>query len=114
MSLLEEAYENFILMNKVSMPDGYGGIITEWVDGPTIQGALVMESSNTAMIAQAMGVTSVYKLTVRKDIALDFHDVIKRGKDGKVFRITNDSDDIKTPASAGLNMRQYSAEAWSL
>ncbi|MBO7379940.1 MAG: hypothetical protein J6U31_09375, partial [Bacteroidales bacterium] len=61
-----------------------------------------------------MGVTAVYTLTVRKSLELDFHDVLKREKDGKIFRITNDSDDIKTPASAGLDMRQYKAEAWTL
>ncbi|MBP5311909.1 MAG: head-tail adaptor protein [Clostridia bacterium] len=114
MSLLEQAYENFILMNKIRRPDGYGGTDTVWEDGPTIKGALVMEDSTTALIAQAMGVTAVYTLTVRKSLELDFHDVLKREKDGKIFRITNDSDDIKTPASAGLDMRQYKAEAWTL
>ena len=51
MSLLEQAYENFILMNKIRRPDGYGGTDTVWEDGPTIKGALVMEDSTTALIA---------------------------------------------------------------
>ena len=113
MSLLENAYEKFILMDKRTSDDGYGGIITEWVEGASVWGALVLDSSNSAKIAQALGVTDVYTLTVRKDTLLDFHDVLKRS-DGKYFRITNDADDKKTPTSAGLNMRQYSAEAWTL
>lgn len=113
MSLLDEAFETFTLMNKVTSDDGYGGTVTTWTDGATIYGALVLDSSNSARIAQAMGVTSVYTLTVRKDTTLDYHDVFRRAN-GNYFRITNDSDDKRTPASAGLNMRQYSAEAWSL
>jgi hypothetical protein len=45
---------------------------------------------------------------------LDFHDVIMRIADGKIFRITSDGDDNKTPKSATLDMRQVSAEEWSL
>lgn len=114
MSLLDSAFESFILMNKVTTDDGYGGVVTVWTEGPTIMGAMVLDSSNTTVIAQAMGATSVYTLTVRKSLTLDFHDVLKRERDGKYFRITNDSDEKNTPPSAGLNMRQYSAEAWAL
>lgn len=113
MSLLDESYEKFILMDRRTTDDGYGGVVTEWVEGATIWGALVLDNSNSARIAQSLGVTDVYTLTVRKDTVLDYHDIIKRS-DGKYFRITNDSDDKRTPASAGLNMRQYSAESWRL
>ena len=114
MSLLEQAYEPFVLLNKVSSADGYGGMITEWVDGPTISGAITLDSASDVRVAQALGATSVYTLTVRKDVLLDYHDVLRRESDGKLFRLTTDSDDKKTPKTAGLNMRQYSAEAWTL
>jgi hypothetical protein len=61
-----------------------------------------------------MGVTSAYTLTVRKNVALDYHTVIRRESDKKIFRITSNSDDKKTPEEAALNMRQYSAEEWNL
>lgn len=114
MSLLEEAFEPLQHINKITVDDGYGGTKTEWRPGATFSGAIVLETSTGAKIAQALGVKSVYTVTVRKDIQLDFHDVIMRVSDGKIFRITNDSDDRKTPASAALNMRQYDAEAWEL
>ena len=112
MSLLSEAFEDFYIMNKTAVDDGYGGTTKEWTKGIMISGAMVMNSSTQQKIAESMGAIGAYTLTVRKNILLDFHDVLKRAKDGKYFRLVNDSDDMKTPNSAGLNMRQYSAEEW--
>lgn len=114
MSLLENAYEDFTILNKSIIDDGYGGVTTEWTDGATIKGVMVFNNSTEMKIAQAMGVTGAYTLTVRKNIELDYHTVIRRENDSKLFRLTSDSDDKKTPEGAGLNMRQYSAEEWSL
>lgn len=114
MSLLEEAYEDFTVINKSIVDDGYGGTTTVWSDGATIKGAIVFDSSAQMKVAQAMGVTSAYTLTVKKSLELDYHTVIRRESDGKYFRLTSNSDDKKTPESAGLNMRQYSAEEWKL
>lgn len=114
MSLLDNAYEDFTVINKFVGPDGYGGTATSWVDGATIKGAIVFDSSVQMKIAQAAGVTSAYTLTVKKNIELDFHTVLRRESDGRIFRLTSNSDDKKTPESAGLNMRQYSAEEWVL
>lgn len=114
MSLLDEAFEQFTILDKTTAPDGYGGIETTYVDGASFQGAIVYDGSNQAKVAQAMGVTSLYTLTVRKDVILNYHDIIRRETDGQIFRLTTDSDDLKTPKNAGLNMRQYQAEEWIL
>ena len=114
MSLLDEAFEPLTIINRSVVDDGYGGVISEWTDGAQIQGALVQDTSLQAKVAQAAGVTSIYTLTVRKTIDLDFHTVVRRESDGQIFRLTSNSDDKKTPASAGLDMRQYSAEEWKL
>lgn len=114
MSLLDNAYEDFTVVNKSIVDDGYGGTTTVWTDGATIKGAIVFDSSAQMKVAQAMGVTSAYTLTVQKDIALDYHTVIRRESDKKIFRLTSNSDDRKTPEEATLNMRQYSAEEWDL
>lgn len=114
MSLLDNAYEDFTVINKSIVDDGYGGTTTVWTDGATIKGAIVFDSSAQMKVAQAMGVTSAYTLTVQKDVALDYHTVIRRESDKKIFRLTSNSDDRKTPEEATLNMRQYSAEEWNL
>lgn len=114
MSLLTEAMETCTMIDRTTAPDGYGGIITTWVDGAAFQAAIVLDSSMQARTAAVQGVTSLYTVTTKKNLNLQFHDVFRRGSDGKVFRVTSDGDDKKTTASAALNMRQVSAEEWSL
>ena len=114
MSLLDEAFENFTILNKIRVDDGYGGSEITWTDGQSIKGAMVFDNSIESKQAQAMGATSVYTLTTRRNIILDYHDVIRRESDKKIFRVTSDGDDKFTPKSAGLDMRQVSCEEWRL
>ena len=114
MSLLSEAFQDFVIINKSIIDDGYGGTDTAWVEGAHIKGAMVLDTSMQARIAEVTGVKDLYTLTVSKSLELDYHTVIRRVKDGKIFRLPTDSDDKKTPDSATLDMRQYSAEEWTL
>lgn len=114
MSLLSEAMEDCVIMDKTTTPDGYGGYITTYTPGAEIKAAIVLNTSLESLRAQKDGVTAVYTITTTKALNLQYHDVIKRLSDNKIFRIKSDGDDKKTPASAGLNMRQVSAEEWEI
>ena len=114
MSLLNDAMEPCVMLDKTTVPDGYGGYIPTWTNGVTFDAAIVLDTSMQARIAEAQGVTGIYTVTTRKAMNLQYHDVFRRVSDGKIFRVTSDGDDKKTPPSAGLNMRQVSAEEWSL
>ena len=114
MSLLDEAMEGFTIVDKQTVSDGYGGVTTQWVDGAQINGAVTYDSSSEMKVAQAMGSTSAYTLTVRKNVNLDYHMVVRRDSDGKIFRVLANSDEKRTPESAHLNMLQYPVEEWKL
>lgn len=114
MSLLEKAFEPFVKLDKITSDDGFGGISTDWREGASIMGAMRFDSSLEARKAEASGVTSVYTFITRKSITLEYHEVIKRLRDGKIFRITSDGDDSFTPDSASLDMRTVSCEEWKL
>lgn len=114
MSLLEKAYESCTMIDKTTQPDGYGGIETVWTDGAVFDAAIVLDSSMQARVAAVQGVTSLYTVTTKKSINLQYHDVFRRESDKKIFRVTSDGDDKKTPNGAALNMRQVSAEMWTL
>lgn len=114
MSLLDEQMSNCTMIDRSTRSDGYGGVITEWSDGAGFKAAVVEDDSIQARTAQVQGVKSVYTVTTRKAINLQFHDVFRREEDGKIFRVTSDGDDKKTPKSASLDMRNVSAEEWSL
>ena len=114
MSLLDSAMETFVILDKITTPDGYGGYYSRWTDGASIQAAATFDTSIEARVAEVQGVTSLYTITTQKNVNLQYHDVLRRVSDGKIFRVTSDGDDKKTPPSATLNMRQVSAEEWEL
>lgn len=114
MSLLKEQMVKCTLLNKQTAPDGYGGYTQTWADGAEFEAAIVFDTSIQARVAQKEGVSSVYTVTTSKAMTLEYHDVFRRNDDRKIFRVTSDGDDKFTPASATLNMRQVTAEEWSL
>ena len=114
MSLLDAAMETFVMMDKTTTPDGYGGFRSVWSEGAEFQAAASYDTSMEARVAAVQGVTSVYTITTSRNVVLDYHDVIKRVFDGKIFRITSDSKDKQTPPSATLNMRVVTAEEFRL
>ena len=113
-SLLEEAMTPCVLLNKATVADGYGGYTTGNTDGAEFEAAIVYNNSIEARKAQAEGVTNVFTVTTSRALTLEYHDVFRRLKDGKVFRVTSDGDDKYTPQSATLDMRQVSAEQWTI
>ena len=113
-SLLSENMETCCYVDKVTQPDGYGGVTVSWNDGAEFSAAIVLDSSMQARIGEKQGVTALYTITTQKGINLQYHDVLRRQRDGKVFRVTSDGDDKHTPGSASLNMRQVSAEEFVL
>lgn len=114
MSLIDDFMDKCIMLNKVTTADGYGGYITTWTDGAEFDAAITFDTSMQARTADKAGVTSLYTVTTNKALTLEYHDVFRRVRDGKVFRVTSDGDDKFTPASATLDMRQVTAEEWSV
>lgn len=112
MSLLHESMEECTMLDKISVEDGYGGFYTIYQDGANFNSAVVLDNSMQSRIAEKEGVTALYTVTTEKNINLQFHDVFRRNRDQKIFRVLSDGDDDKTPDIALLNMRQVSAEEW--
>ena len=114
MSLLSDAMEACVFLNKQVVDDGYGGQKTVYTNGATFNAAITFENSIEARRAEAEGVTNVFTVTTSRSFTLEYHDVFRRNRDGKIFRVTSDGDDKYTPKSATLDMRQVSAEEWIL
>lgn len=113
MSLLTQAMESVVLMEKQRKPDGEGGFLpADWVDGAQFKAAITFNTSMEARTAEKQGVTSRYTITAPKNAKLEYHDVLRRLRDGKVFRVTSDGDDVQTPESASFQFLQVEAEEW--
>ena len=114
MSLLTDNMETCVYLEKTRVPDGVGGTVVQWRDGISFEAAIVLDTSTIARVAEAEGAHRLYKIYVRRGVSLDFHDVFRRVWDGKVFRVTSDPSDKKTPATASLDVSAAGAEEWEL
>lgn len=117
MSLLDLYYEDFVLLIHTYVDDGVGGYKSTYSDGITIGAAIREDQSMQSLVAQKQGVTSVYTLITPKSLNLQFHDVLRRVKDGQIFRVTSNGDDKTAPDSSALvafDGRAVTAEAWEL
>lgn len=110
MSLLSEALEDCVYLDKTTVPDGYGGVVPTWQEGAEFQAAVVYETSIEARRAEKEGVTNLYTITTSRKVTLMYGDVFRRTADGKLFRVTSDGTDKKSPLSGTLDMRVVTAE----
>lgn len=114
MSLIDDFKETCRMLDRVKTPDGAGGFYNEWKEGAEFPAAITNSTSTEAKIAEAQGLKRVYDVTTSRNAIFDYHDVFKRVSDGAIFRITSDSADVKTPASASISFSQATAERWEL
>lgn len=111
MNLIEAAFdEKFVIMDKTTTPDGEGGVVTTYTDGAEFTAAVTLDTSTEARVAEQQGVKSLYTVTTKKSVVLQYHDVFRRLRDGKIFRATSDGDDKASPKTSKLNIRQVTAE----
>ena len=112
--LIDCMMDSYIVVRPERTPDGSGGSTTTWTEGEAFKAAVVRDTSTEARIAEAAGTVEMYTVTVSRSVHLAFHDVIKRLSDGKIFRITSDNAEKKTPGCTALDIAQSNAEAWRL
>lgn len=102
------------MLDKRTVSDGLGGYISIYTEGAEFDAAITLDTSMQARTAEKQGVTALYTVTTSKAMNLQYHDIFKRKSDNKIFRVTSDGDDKHTPPSATLDMRQVSAEEYTL
>lgn len=114
MSLVNEIMDECVFLNKHVNKSGYGGTSVKWEEGAEFKAAIVFDTSIEARTAEAQGVSSRYTVSTSKSIMLEYHDVFRRVRDGKIFRVTSDGDDKYSPDSSTLDIRLVTAEEWKL
>lgn len=112
--LVENFMEDCVMLEKHRVPDGQGGFNTQWNEGTQFMAAIVKDNTLAARVAEKQGVTEVYTVTTAAGVALDFHEVFRRVRDGAVFRATSNALDSRPPDVATFDFEQVSAERWEL
>lgn len=114
MTLYEQMMEDVAIMDRQTVSDGMGGFTQIWVEGAVIKAAIGKDSTLDARVAEQEGMKQVYTVTTYGNVLLQFHDVLKRKSDGKIFRLTGESKDNASPSVASFSMAQAPAEEWIL
>ena len=110
MSLIDSRMEDVTMLDAVSVPDGFGGIVREWRDGATFRAAILMKSTTDAEIAYQQGAKRLYTVYTRQIVRLERGDRFRRVSDGRVLRVTSDAAEDKTPGSSALDLCRVQAE----
>lgn len=113
MSLLQEALKECVYINTAIVPDGRGSSITTYTEGSPFFAAFELQNSLNEAVAMAQGVKGIYRVTVSRDVRLEFHQIFKRLEDNKLFRVES-KDDSNTPKSTALDMRVVRADEWEM
>lgn len=112
--MLDSYKHQCVLLERQRVSDGQGGSKTVWVDGMEFTMIFSEDTTTEALIAEQQGFTSTYHAVVARNMEIKFHDVIRRLSDGKIFRITKDGDDDKTPKTSPMDMKHLVLERWEL
>lgn len=106
---LEDFFEDVIFMRYELVPDGLGDTMGAYLEGERFRAGISMVSSTQAEIAYRTGTKTIYHITTAKPgMHLKAGDVIKRVRDGRLYRVTNQANE--TPDMAQVQHRIVSAE----
>lgn len=112
--LYEKFYTDLVMIDKVTVSDGLGGFETTYVDGAEFKGALVTKATTEQRQAETLIGKATFTVTVPKNVKLEYNNIFKRLSDNKMFRVTSDSKDVKTPEVATFEFNQVTAEEYDI
>lgn len=112
MNMLINSFEDCTMLDRTTVPDGYGGFVSEWKDGAPFQAAINLDDSTAARVAAAQGVTGRYTVITKATVALKELDVFRQESTGMILRVTDKGKD--TPTGASTALRKVKAEEWRL
>lgn len=108
--MLTDFFVPCTVLVRTTAPDGYGGVTETWTAGAQIMAGIATKGSREADIASKPELVRTYSILFADTLTLGLNDRIRRDSDGRIFRITSDSEDMHTPAVSGLHFKQVSAE----
>ena len=110
MSLIDSRLEDAVMLDLVSVPDGFGGVLKEWRDGAPFRAAILLKTTTDAEIAYQQGAKRLYTVYTRQMWRLERGDRFRRVSDGRVMRVTSDAAEDKAPGSSALDLYRVQAE----
>ena len=110
--LFEKFYTDLVMIDKKTVSDGLGGFETSFVEGASFKGSVVTKATTEQRQAESQIGQATYTVTVPSNVKLEYNNLFKRVEDGKIFRVTSDSSDVRTPNVATFSFNQVTAEEY--
>lgn len=108
---LQDYFETFTKISVTDTPDGYGGNLTSHTSLFTFKAGISTSKSKEDEIAYKDGIVARYIIAYDDlSIVLKQNDIVHRAKDGRLYRITSNSEDMVTPNVASVKFKQVTAE----
>ena len=115
--MIQDFFEDVVIMDKRTHTDDISGTTTSWVDGATIKAGVVVDNSTAARVAYQNGARVMYTIVYSDTVDLAIGDRLRRAKDGTVMTVKSSPGDMTPPPnvpSALMAFRQVRAEAVKL
>lgn len=104
-----DTYDEFQIWNFGYVDDGYGGQKPSWTPGATFFATLNLDDSVEVRVAQAEGVSGIWRVVTDRSVELPWHTVFRSLKDKSTYRVTSRKP-ISSPSRAGVDIRYVNAE----
>lgn len=112
MSLMDSFRYPCVMLVHTSKPDGAGGQRKTWGEGETFDPAIVEKTQTEPENGEKKQAKAFYEIYVPRTMQIKYHDVFRRLSDGRVFRVTSNPDDKRTPLCATFSFAVVTAEEW--
>lgn len=110
--LIQDQIETCVIMNKATVPDGYGGYAVTYTEGAEFDAVITENNSVEAQVAGVTTSKTFYGVKTRREVPLEFHTVFKR-KDGSTYRISV-AEAMNAPSFSAMDMKVLQAEEFDL
>ena len=111
---MEQFKTECVRLVQTTVEDGAGGHRTTWTDSDSFYASIVEKSHTEPENAEKKRSKAFYDVFLQRMENIRYHDVFRRVSDGKIFRVTSNPDDKKTPLSAHMSFAIVTAEEWRL
>lgn len=109
-TLLQQAMEGFVVLNRVIVNDDLGVPSTTYQEGAAFQAVAKMIRSTEMEIAQQQGAKRVYSLYFAPVLPVEQGMILRRVRDGLTFRVNATPDTRETPAFSSIPLKYTTME----
>lgn len=108
--MLQDYFEDFILLERTQADDGLGGTDESWREGITFRGGMTQVVGKEIDPSGLMALKTTPMLLHEWDVTLVQGDRIRRVSDGAEFHIAGNSSDMRTPPISAMTYCQVPVE----